>query len=219
MRHIYHAFHHNWIAFLSVALNEGRLPANYYTLPEQDTGGYGADVVSLRGRSGTASEPGTATSATATIKCAAPQTRLVSVANANRVRKRKSHVAIKHVSGDETIAIIELVSAAHQDNRNGFVMFVQKACDLIERGVHLLVIDLFPPTNRDSERIHSAIWGELAHGEFLPPADKPLTLVNYDADFPPNAYVEPVAVGDTLPDMPMFLAPRQHVLEPLETTH
>ena len=33
-----------------------------------------------------------------------------------------------------------------------------------------------------------------------------------------RAYVEPVAVGDGLPDMPLFLEPGAHVSVPLETT-
>jgi hypothetical protein len=34
-----------------------------------------------------------------------------------------------------------------------------------------------------------------------------------------KAYVEPVAVGDLLTDMPLFLMPGAHVLAPLETTY
>jgi len=33
------------------------------------------------------------------------------------------------------------------------------------------------------------------------------------------AYVEPVGVGDALPDMPLFLVPGGHVLVPLEATY
>ena len=51
------------------------------------------------------------------------------------------------------------------------------------------------------------------------PADKPLTLAAYDAGPPMNAYVEPVAVGDTLIDMPLFLAPGWYVSVPLEATY
>ena len=51
------------------------------------------------------------------------------------------------------------------------------------------------------------------------PAEKPLTLAAYDAGPPPTAYVEPVAVGDTLIDMPLFLAPDWYVSVPLEATY
>ena len=41
------------------------------------------------------------------------------------------------------------------------------------------------------------------------PADKPLTIVSYAASVPVTAYVEPVAVGDSLPEMVAAL--RGHV--------
>jgi hypothetical protein len=34
-----------------------------------------------------------------------------------------------------------------------------------------------------------------------------------------SAYVEPVAVGDPLPEMPLFLEPELYVPVPLETTY
>ena len=34
-----------------------------------------------------------------------------------------------------------------------------------------------------------------------------------------EAYVEPVAVGDALPDMPLFLEPDLYIPVPLETTY
>lgn len=212
---IYHAFHHSWIAFLSAALNEGILPPDHYALPEQDVGGYVADVVALHGRSSAApSSP-----PTATVMAVAPLASVVRQADPARTRKRRSHVAIKHVSGDETVAIIELVSPGNKDNRNGFLVFVQKACDVIERRVNLMVVDLFPPGPRDPNGVHAAIWGELAHDDFTPPPDKPLMVASYEADFPPRAYLEPRGVGDTLPDMPLFLEPGRHIRVPLEPTY
>ena len=51
------------------------------------------------------------------------------------------------------------------------------------------------------------------------PADKPLTLAAYSAGAETVAYVEPVAVGDALPDMPVFFAANQYVGCPLEATY
>ncbi len=92
--------------------------------------------------------------------------------------------------------------------------FVSAAAALISRGVHLLVIDLFPPSQRDPRGIHRAIWEEFVDEEFELPADKPLTLAAYEAEPRPTAYVEPVAVGDVLPDMPIFLKPGNPRLRP-----
>jgi len=51
----------------------------------------------------------------------------------------------------------------------------------------------------------------------LPP-DQPLTLASYSSGLPKRAFVEPVAVGATLPDMPLFLEPDRYILTPLEAT-
>ena len=41
----------------------------------------------------------------------------------------------------------------------------------------------------------------------------------YDAGPPPAAYVEPIAVGDDLPDMPLFLKPDFYIPAPLEASY
>lgn len=55
--------------------------------------------------------------------------------------------------------------------------------------------------------------------EYAAPQEKPLTLVAYSAGQVKTTYVEPVAVGDRLPDMPLFLEPEEYVNIPLETTY
>jgi hypothetical protein len=50
------------------------------------------------------------------------------------------------------------------------------------RGVlHLLFLDLHPPTPRDPAGIHGAIWEELTGQSYAAPGDKPLTLVAYES--------------------------------------
>jgi hypothetical protein len=55
--------------------------------------------------------------------------------------------------------------------------------------------------------------------DFEMPGDQRLTLAAYDAGPPPVAYVEPIAVGEVLPDMPIFLKPDFYVPAPLEETY
>jgi hypothetical protein len=62
------------------------------------------------------------------------------------------------------------------------------------------------------------IWEEMTDDPFHLPADKPLTLLAYECELVTRAYVEPVAVGDVLPDMPLFLEPNGCILIPLERT-
>jgi hypothetical protein len=67
--------------------------------------------------------------------------------------------------------------------------------------------------------VHAAIWQEVQAEEFELPADKPLTFVAYECDSITRAYIEPVAVGDILPNMPLFLEPDGCIMVPLEITY
>ena len=49
--------------------------------------------------------------------------------------------------------------------------------------------------------------------------DKPLTLAAYESDLTVRAYVETLAVGDVLPDMPLFLQPDGCISVPLEASY
>ena len=51
------------------------------------------------------------------------------------------------------------------------------------------------------------------------PRDKPLTLASYQAEPIKTAYVETIAVGDRLPDMPLFLYGEFGIDVPLEETY
>ena len=83
----------------------------------------------------------------------------------------------------------------------------------------MLVIDLLPPTRRDPVGIHKAIWDEADDEPFELPPDKRLTLASYSAGIETVAYVEPLAAGDVLPQMPLFLEPGIYVPAPLEATY
>jgi hypothetical protein len=119
----------------------------------------------------------------------------------------------------DVVAVIEIVSPGNKDSRNCMRAFVEKAVEFLRNGVHLLVVYLFPPSLRDPQGIHHAIWSELADQELELPPDKRLTLVSYDASDGLTAHIEPVAVGDMLPEMPLFLRHRMHVMVPLEPTY
>ena len=80
-------------------------------------------------------------------------------------------------------------------------------------------MDLFPPSPRDPQGIHKAIWDEIEDKPFDLPAETPLTLATYVASRPIVAYVELVAVGDRLPDMPVYLDLDSYVPVPLESTY
>ena len=115
--------------------------------------------------------------------------------------------------------MLEIVSPGNKSNRHAFQVFVDKACTLLEYRVHLLIVDLLPPGPRDPNGLHAAIWQQIEDDLFQPPADQPLTMVSYECDATTRAYIEPFALGESLPDMPLFLEPNACVMVPLEATY
>src|SRR5947207_14376396 len=89
---IYHAFHHRWISALSDELNGGKLPEDYYALPEQIAAGFGPDVLTLQGESSSEdpSADGTAGTDLATLLQSRPQSRFTAVTEAEFYRRKKS---------------------------------------------------------------------------------------------------------------------------------
>ena len=136
------------------------------------------------------------------------------------VYARKAQVVIiRHASGDRVTSMVEVLSPGNKNSRNPLRSFVEKAAATIRAGVHLLLIDLHPPGPRDPQGIHPLVWGELEDTDFTLPPDKPLTLASYAAGDVKRYFVEPVAVADALPDMPLFLDPDYYVRVPLEATY
>ncbi len=134
-------------------------------------------------------------------------------------RRKQDFVAIRHASGDRLVASVEVVSRGDRSGREAFEDFVGKAAEFLSCRIHLLVLDLQPPTSRDPQGIHGAIWDEVTGLPYNRPVNKPLTLAAYEAGGVVQAYVEPVAVGDSLIDMPLFLEPGRFVEVPLEETY
>ena len=163
-------------------LNGGLLPNSYYALPEQVAAGFGPDVLTLQGGPLQTSREGDDPFVTgpATALRTRPQPRFTAQTDAEFYRRRKSSVVVRHVSGDRMVAMIEIVSPGNKSNRHALHAFVDKACELLEHRIHLLILDPFPPGPRDPGGIHAAIWEQIQDDPFQPPADQPLTLVAYE---------------------------------------
>jgi hypothetical protein len=210
----FHDFHQGWTVALRNALNAGRLPPGYFALVEQKAGGPEPDVIALKldPPSPEQGPPGLA------VAEAPPKVQVVTRSEAANYARKANRITIRHPDG-EVVAVIEVVSPGNKDSRHAVRAFARKAVALLQAGVHLLIVDLFPPSPRDPQGIHKVIWDRIHDEPFeLPPA-KPLTLVAYEAGTATAAYIAPVAVGDVLPDMPVFLRPDHYVLCPLEATY
>ena len=218
---ISHAFHHGWISTINDSLNDGLLPSDYYALPEQHAAGFGPDVLALQSRRDDENGPATNPSARGnpTVILAKPALTPTIETDMEFYRRKQNRIAIRHVSGDRVVAVVEIISPGNKSTRHAMRSFVEKACQLLEQGVHLLLIDLFPPGPRDRQGLHAAIWEEIDGKELTRPANKPLTIAAYESALSVRAYVHEFAAGDALPDAPLFLEPGLYVTPPLEATY
>ncbi|MBI3411385.1 MAG: DUF4058 family protein [Planctomycetes bacterium] len=216
---VFHDFHHAWIEEIKRALNRGILPADYYALAEQHAAGFGPDVLTLQGRDGDDDSSTSSPENSGGVVLAAPTLKVTAETDLEFYRRKQNTVAVRHVSGDRIVAMVEIVSPGNKSSRNALRAFVQKASELLEKGVHLLIVDLHPPGRRDPNGIHSVIWDAFAGQEYVFPGDKRLTLAAYECDLSVKTYVIPFAVGDKLRDMPLFLKPGGQVPVPLEATY
>ncbi len=211
----FHDFHNAWLVEMRNALNTGVLPDEYYAQTEQVAGEVNPDVLTLQVGDARDGEPAGATA----VAEAPPKVRFTATAEVDALTRRKRALVIRHSSGDRVVAFLEIISPGNKSGRHAFRRLIDKAAGLLNQGYHLLLVDVFPPGPRDPRGVHGALWEEIGEGSPATPPDKPLTLAAYDAGFPPTCYVEPVAVGDVLPDMPLFLAPGWYVRVPLEATY
>ena len=215
---IFHHFHLEWIGDLSGALNSGLLPPGFYALGEQFASGLAPDVLTLqatKGDAGLTEEPPGGVA----LSTAPPKVRFRSRAEPDAYAQKARSIVIRHLSDHRVIAVCEVVSPGNKNSRHGLRSFVEKAVSVLHAGVHLVVLDLFPPGPRDPQGIHKVIWDDFIDNDFSLPADKPLTLASYIGGPVPEAFIEPISVGVPLPDMPIFLTPEVYVPLPLEATY
>lgn len=221
---IFHGFHQHWTVELEVALNRGILPAPYYAFIEQTSMGKFPDVLAFQ-----AAGPGSATNgngsnmlapngALLTLAEAPPSVSITAVIEADVYAERANRVVVLN-DADQVVAVLEIVSPGNKSNLDGFNQFVEKALQFIRSGIHFFFVDLFPPTSRDPQGLHAAIWSEMTEYDFQLPSRKPLTVASYSCGVTRQAFVETLAVGDQLPEMPLFLQVDRYVRAPLEATY
>jgi hypothetical protein len=214
----FHHFHSLWIARLSDSLNMGLLPSDYLALVEQHTGDVVPDVLTLSARS--AEPSGDSPGGGLALAEAPPKVAVrMKLSGSAAYRQARKTLVVRHRSGRRIVAMLEIVSQANKDRERSVERFVRKAESALRQGIHLLVIDLLPPGLWDPQGVNAAIWDAFGGEGFQTAAGKPLTLGAYLADPDPEAFVQPLAVGDPLPPMPRFLDVDHYVNVPLESTY
>src|SRR5207244_2502132 len=155
---IFHHFHHEWISEIARSVNQGLSGTNYYALAEQITGDMGPDVLTLqrplepppaaKARGAKSRRGGNGGSGALATKPPKMKFRISEEPAWFAVKKKKA-VTIRHVSEPRVVAVLEIVSPGNKVGKAAFASFIRKVQDLIAAGVHLSLVDLFPPTPRD----------------------------------------------------------------------
>lgn len=212
----FHAFHLAWIGEMQKALNGGILPKGFYAMAEQHAGETIPDVLALHTSGPDAGPLPEPTGGAATVTKTRPKVDNRLTASRSPKGKRRT-VAIRHVSGHRIVALVEIVSPANKDRKAHVTTFVNKMVTAVQLGIHVLLIDLFPPGKYDPSGMHGAVWDRFDPDEDTAPSeDRPFALAAYAAGNPARAYVSFVALGDPLPAVPLFLSPERFVNLELE---
>jgi hypothetical protein len=213
---LFHDFHQTWTIHLKRALNGGLLPRSFSALVEQHAGSPIPDVLAIEDPE-PRTEPRNPSRGTATLE--RPKTRYNYRSERGTYPGRANRVAVKHHLG-RTVSIIEIVSPGNKDSRAAVRDFLTKTLGFLEAGIHVLLIDPFPPTKRDPLGFHGLIWDEIGSiDDWKLSGDTDRILASYEAATNTEAFIEVIGVGDALPDMPLFLPGGLNVMVPLEKTY
>jgi hypothetical protein len=215
----FHAFHPAWVTHLSETMNGGLLPSGYYAMPEQHVGRSITDVLALH--AGAAAGRGAPDEGGLAVAEAPPRVSRRLTASATP-RTRRRTLTVRHVSGHRIVALVEIVSPANKDRADHVKELAEKVVSALGLGVHVLLVDLFPPGRHDPGGLHGTVWHHHDPDDTTsdnPPDDAPLALASYVAGPDVECYLERIGNGDSLPEMPLFLHPDRYVNVPLEATY
>ena len=216
----YHDFHYAWIGSIRIALNTGILPSGYIAMAEQYVGSPEVDLMTLKtdlDEDGEDYQTNASSDSSGVLTMPKPVASYVFQSAYKDFARKLNRIVIRKGLG-KVVAVIELVSPGNKHSQHEMTSFIEKAQSLIDAGIHLLIIDPFPPTKRDPEGVHQLIWENRTADEFTLPPEKRLVAASYDSE-EMTAYIEPFAVGQELPTMPLFLRSPYYVNVPLEATY
>lgn len=163
---LFHHFHQDWSVEIARTLNRGRLPKGLSALVEQHAKAWEPDVLAIESRD--KSKAGLEAGGLATLE--RPTTQIMRRSSKEIYAGRGNRILVKHSLG-RIVAIIEIVSPGNKDSKAAIRQFVDKTLEFLREGIHVLVIDLFPPTRRDPHGIHKLIWDEIEEEDFTGSSD------------------------------------------------
>ncbi len=176
---MFHYFHQRWIGTIADWMNEGRLPEGFYAIGEVYANEVEPDVLAVEDRP---PETGRANGHASNgfgvaLRESPPKTRFTWEAETESYLAKKDLIAVRSVDGI-LVAVIEIVSAGNKSSQARFRKFLTKTIEFLDQGVHVLVVDLFPPDAalRPAGNSSKRFWSEKYDGEFEFQADKPVDI-------------------------------------------
>ncbi len=132
---------------------------------------------------------------------------------------RRRSLIIRHLNGHRIVARVEVVTPGNKKSAARIREFATGINEALTRGIHVVVLDLFPSADHAPDGIHGAVWALRGNDEPHAPEGQPIVLSSYFAVSHASACVEHVALRQPLPEMPLFLDTMTYVPVPLETTY
>jgi hypothetical protein len=214
----FHDFHYSWVLEIKRALKRGLLPEGYYVMAEQFGGDLGApDVLTLQA-GGTPDLSGPL-AGTATLTEAPPAVQVRTTIARDAYARAQRTLVIRHTGGDRIVAMVEILSPGNKSSRHALRALLDKAVAALDGVIHLLLVDVHPPGPRDPQGIHGALMHEIGSEEYSLPDGRSLTAAAYTGGAAVGVFVEHFAVGEPVPEMPLFLTRENYVRVPLDAAY
>ena len=203
----FHHFHQAWITSLCRLLNRGGLPPGYGAHAERAIDVGEPDVLTSEAADLPADDRG----GVDTMTIDAVTTAVVAEAKTDRYVRKQDRLVVRG-RDRRVVAVVELVSRGNKDSRYRFERFIEKSVEYIEQGAHLCVVDVHAPHAFDPRGMLDAVWDRVA-GEASSLLGRSAGTICVGSTL--RLFAEPLTVGDSIPDIPLFLTADRFVPLPL----
>ena len=213
---IYHHFHASWLISLADALNRA-FPeeSGFEAIFEKKVNPLEADVVTIDSLAEGVKKQFVA-------QCRRLQLPSPAVSFINPTFPDDARDLTIRTASGKVVSVIELTSPGNKDARKKADAYAINAVSYLQRGINYFVIDALPPTPF-VDTFHNLI-AALLEGDRLPlPEEKPFYIISYNVrivagDVQMDVYPYWLGLGETLPQVPLFLVDDLHIEVDLEST-
>ena len=198
-------FHHAWATFIAQQLNQETLPPDYFAESEVSVGPeLEIDVATME-----LPQPGGAGVASATAVWSPPRPKIAAKVDFARLDTYEIRV-YQNVGGAELRAAIELVSPANKDRVGSRLTFAAKWASYLRHGIGVVIVDV---VTARTANLHAALF-DMLEVKSCRAAWEPTTGL-YAVAYRPvtlrkrprvEAWPETLALGETLPVLPLWLS-------------